>query len=213
MSALWDGLAAPVQDALWLLILLTPAGAIGGWVLRHGQPWPLVRAMLWRFRGANALFVLLIALSMGCGIALLAQERGLRTGTAAAAGKFDLIVAAPGNETTALLATVYLRPGAMGLVSGADYTEIAAMPGVTFAAPMVFGDSVDGAPLVGTIADFVAHLSDGEMSGRLFERLEEAVAGAYAPVGLGQSFTPVHGAGGAAFSALDQAAHEGWVFE
>ena len=81
MSDLWDGLSPWTQDALWLLALLLPALVIGVLVLRGLRPWPLVRAMLWRFRGVNALFVLLIAVAVGLGIALLAQERGLRAGT------------------------------------------------------------------------------------------------------------------------------------
>ena len=100
MTALWDSLSVPVQDALWLAMLLVPALAVGGLVLRGLRPWPLVRAMLWRFRGPNLLFLVLIAVAVGLGIGLLAQERGLRAGTAAAADKFDMIVAAPGSEMT-----------------------------------------------------------------------------------------------------------------
>ena len=89
MSALWADLPVLAQDILWTLLLLLPALVVGIATLRGYAPWPLVRAILWRFRWPAAMFVLLIAISVGMGIGLLAQERGLRRGTAQAADKFD----------------------------------------------------------------------------------------------------------------------------
>ena len=212
MMALWDGLSAPAQDALWLVLLLLPAVVTGLLVLRGLRPWPLVRAMLWRFRGPNLLFVLLIAVAVGLGIGLLAQERGLRAGTAAAADKFDLIVSAPGSETTMLFAAVYLQPSDVGLLPGAIYDEVASHPEVALAAPLGFGDSYAGAPVVGTIAEFVTHLSDGAIEGRMFETSDEAVAGAFAPVGLGEDFEPAHGIGDVALTEDNAHAHAGAGF-
>merc|ERR1711938_288396 len=100
MSALWAELPVLAQDILRTLLLLLPALVVGLLTLRGYAPWPLVRAILWRFRWPAAMFVLLIAISVGMGIGLLAQERGLRRGTAQAADKFDLVVAAPGSELT-----------------------------------------------------------------------------------------------------------------
>jgi len=213
MSDLWDGLSPWTQDALWLLALLLPALVIGVLVLRGLRPWPLVRAMLWRFRGVNALFVLLIAVAVGLGIALLAQERGLRAGTAAAADKFDMVVGAPGSEMTLLFAAVYLQPSDVGLLSGAAFDEIASHPSVSLAAPLGFGDSYAGAPVVGTVADFVHHLGEGRIEGRIFETSGEAVAGALAPVGLGERFEPAHGMGDLATEAENLHAHAGAGFE
>ncbi|OWU70602.1 ABC transporter permease [Marinibacterium profundimaris] len=212
MNDLWSGLSAPVQDGLWLLLILLPAVVTGVLVLRSLRPWPLVRAMLWRFRGPNLLFVLLIAVAVGLGIGLLAQERGLRAGTAAAADKFDLIVAAPGSEVTMLFASVYLQPSDVGLLSGTIYDEVATHPEVALAAPLGFGDSYAGAPVVGTIADFVTYLSDGAIEGRMFETSTEAIAGAFAPVGLGERFEPAHGTGDVALDADNAHAHAGASF-
>ncbi|MBB1491322.1 MULTISPECIES: ABC transporter permease [unclassified Paracoccus (in: a-proteobacteria)] len=203
---LWAGLPAGVQDALIVLALLLPGLVAGIIVLRGFAPGGLVRAMLRRFAGTNAAFVALIALSVGLGAALTAQERGLREGSARAAAPFDVIVAAPGSEITMLMAAVYLQPSDVPLLTGAQYAEVSQAPGVELAAPLAFGDSYEGAPLVGTTADFVTHLAGDLAEGRLFEAVDEAVAGAFAPVEVGASFTPVHGHGPEAES------HEGSAY-
>lgn len=198
MIELWDGLPPMAQDALWTGFLLTPALLIGALVLRGYAPWPLVRAILWRFRWSAVMFTLLIAIAVGMGIGLLAQERGLRRGTAQAADKFDLIVAAPGSELTVMFAAVYLQPSDMPLISGAMYQQIATHESVSIAAPLAFGDSVGTAPVVGTTADFIRHLSEDQVTGRLWQTSAEAVIGALVPMQVGQDFTPAHGEGDAA---------------
>jgi putative ABC transport system permease protein len=208
LAALWAGLSADVQDALVALALLAPGLLAGIAVLRGLSPWPLVRAMLGRFSAANAVFVVLIAVAVGIGVGLTAQERGLRQGSARAAEKFDLVVGAPGSEITLMLAAVYLQPSDVPLLSGAQYAEIAATERVALAAPIAFGDSHVGAPVVGTTAEFVSHLSGGLAEGRLFETAEEAVAGAYAPVALDETITPAHGHGPAA----EDDAHAGFAY-
>ncbi|MDT8854688.1 ABC transporter permease [Paracoccaceae bacterium Fryx2] len=198
MHDLWADLSPAVQDALLALLLIAPGFLAGALVLRALRPLPLVGAMLRRFVVVNGLFVALITVSVGLGVGLLAQERGLRQGSARAAEKFDLIVAAPGSEVTVMLAAVYLQPSDMPLVTGPQYAEIAGADGVAFAAPIAFGDSHLGAPVVGTTTDFVTHLAGPLAEGRLFSTAGEAVAGAYAPVAVGGSFTPAHGHGPAA---------------
>lgn len=208
MSDLWAGLSPDAQDLLLVLALIAPGLVLGAIVLRGLNALPLAGAMLRRFAWVNALFVLLIALSVGLGVALLAQERGLRQGSARAAEKFDLIVAAPGSEVTAMLAAVYLQPSDMPLLDGGQYAEIAAAPGVALAAPIAFGDSHDGAPVVGTTVDFVRHLAGDLAEGRVFETATEAVAGAFAPVAVGAEFTPAHGHG----PAVEHGAHDGHAY-
>ncbi len=205
MRLIWDTLPALAQDIALLIVLLLPALLTGLLVLRGYAPWPLLRGFFGRFRWSAALFVLLIAISTGMGIGLLAQERGLRRGTAQAADKFDLIVAAPGSELTALFASVFLQPSDMGLVSGAAYAEIARHEQVSIAAPLAFGDSYGAAPVVGTTAEFLRHLSEGQIDGRLWQDHAEAVVGALVPLETGASFTPAHGVGDAA----DPEAHGG----
>ncbi|MBE9638303.1 FtsX-like permease family protein [Salipiger mangrovisoli] len=198
MRVIWDSLPGAAQDLALLIALLVPALITGLLVLRGYAPWPLLRGFLGRFRWSALLFVLLIAISTGMGIGLLAQERGLRRGTAQAADKFDLIVAAPGSELTALFASVFLQPSDMGLVSGNAFAEIAGHSEVEIAAPLAFGDSHGAAPVVGTTAEFLRHLSGNRVEGRLWHDHAEAVIGALVPLEIGEGFTPAHGIGDAA---------------
>ncbi len=198
LADLWADLPAVVQDAGVTLGLVLPALLVGLLALRGYAPWPVIGAMLWRFRWANALFTALIAVSVGLGVGILAQERALARGTAAAADKFDLIVAAPGSEITAMLAAVFLQPSALGLLDGAAWEAVAGAEGVTLAAPLAFGDSVGRAPVVGTTAAFAAYLSGGAIEGRMFAAPQEAVAGAAAGLALGDTAAPAHGFGPAA---------------
>ena len=198
MSDLWYSLPALAQDIALTFALLLPALLVGALVLRGFAPWPLTRAILWRFRGASVMFVLLIAISVGMGIGLLAQERGLRRGTAQAADKFDLVVSAPGSELSVMLAAVFLQPTDMPLLDGATYDEIASHENVSVAAPLAFGDSYGDAPVIGTTAEFARDLADDRIEGRMWQASDEALAGALVPLGVGESFTPAHGHGDAA---------------
>ncbi|SMX44441.1 ABC transporter permease [Actibacterium lipolyticum] len=195
MLELWHGFSATAQDVVTLCALALPIAALGVVLPRGFAPIPLIRAILWRFRWANALFVLLIAVSVGLGVALLAQERGLRAGTAAAADKFDLIIAAPGSEVTMMLASVYLQPADAGLLDGVTYASIATDARVAMAAPLAFGDSYQGAPIVGTTAEFVTHLAGPIAQGRIWGDHADAVIGADVPLAVGDGFEPAHGVG------------------
>ncbi|MBJ3776258.1 ABC transporter permease family protein [Acuticoccus mangrovi] len=201
---LWDRLPALAQDGLTFLALLLPALLVGVAVMAGHRPLALVGAMLRRFPFTNALFVLLIAASVGLGVGLIAQERGLRIGTARAAEKFDLVLAAPGSEITMLLAAVYLQPSDVPLLGGDVYAEVTENPHVSIAAPIAFGDSYDGAPVIGTTPDFAGHLAGPLAAGRMFATEREAVAGARVPLAIGDEFTPAHGVGASA----DEEAHE-----
>ncbi|SNY91257.1 putative ABC transport system permease protein [Cohaesibacter sp. ES.047] len=208
LSGYWDMLPNGMQDALLLLVYLLPTLLIGFVVVRGMRPLPLVRAMLWQFRWSNLVFVLLIAISVALGVGLIAQERGLRRGTAKAADKFELIVAAPGSEVTNVMATVYLQASDMPLLDGTIYNAVANHEQVDFAAPIAFGDSYHGAPVVGTTADFLDHLSGSLAEGKAFEGYFDAVAGADVPLAIGDAFTPAHGVGDGA----EEGAHEGTHF-
>lgn len=205
MRDLWDGLPVLAQDLIVCGALVAPLLAVAAILVRGYTPFPLTRAMLWRFRWANLLFVLLIAVSVGMGIGLIAQERGLRRGMAQAADKFDLVVSAPGSELTMMLAAVFLQPSDVGLLDGAAYNEVATHENVDIAAPIAFGDSYGDAPVVGTTADFVNHLTDGGLDGRMWQTTGEAIAGAAVPLAIGDGFEPAHGVGDAA----EHGAHEG----
>lgn len=202
---LWDGLSVTAQDATALGLLLLPTVLVGLVVLRGFRPWGLVRALLVRHRWVSAGYVALIAVSVGLGAGVISQERALREGTARAAQKFDLIVSAPGSEVTMMLAAVYLQPAAVELLDGAAYAQIAAADHVAFAAPIAFGDSFQGAPVVGTTPEFIAHMADGNLAeGRNIEGVFDAVAGALVDVPVGATIEPTHGVPGTALADNDE---------
>lgn len=186
-----------VENALILLVTLLPVVVIAVLVLRGfgvgALLWAIVRRQAW----ISVVFTSLIALSIGLGVGLIAQERGLREGTARAADKFELVVAAPGSEITAMLAAVYLQPSAVALVDGEAYRNVAEHPNAELVAPLAFGDSFNKSPVVGTTSEFVAYLAEALAQGRLFQTPTEAIAGARTPLGVGDQFTPQHGRGDA----------------
>ena len=105
------------------------------------NPWPVIAACLRRYRWTAAAFTLLVAAGVSLAVALISQERALRAGSARAADRFDLIVAAPGSQTDALLTSVFLRPGAPRLLSPEVTARLLNDPRAAFVAPLAFGDS------------------------------------------------------------------------
>ncbi len=157
------------------------------------NPLPILRALWARNPFTVALFVALVAVAVALGIAISAQERALRQGSARAADRFDLIVAAPGSQSDLLFAAVYLRPSAVELLPGPEAHRILMDKDAEFAAPLAFGDSYNGAAVVGTTADFVTHLSGGLADGRVFATRDEAVVGALVTANPGEAITIRHG--------------------
>lgn len=157
------------------------------------NPFPLAWATLNRNKLTSLLFIAIVALAVALGVAISAQERALRQGTARAADRFDLIVAAPGSLTDLLFSAVYLRPAAVELLPPAVTAELLAEPAAEFTAPIGFGDSIEGAPVVGTTAAFVEHLSQGLAEGVGFAAVDEAVVGALSPHRVGDELHVQHG--------------------
>lgn len=208
LSQVWHSLDPLAQDISLLCLLLLPTAVAGGIVLRGFALWPLLRALIRHTPGTSAIFTALIALSVAIGTGLTAQERALRAGTAEAARAFDMIVAAPGSEITTMLAAVYLQPTALPLLDGETYARISEHPRVALAAPIAFGDSHDGAPVVGTTAAFVEHLAGGLAEGGMFTDLSHALAGALIPLQIGDRFAPAHGHG----TTADAEAHGDFTY-
>lgn len=156
------------------------------------NPFPVVLSLFQRNRVTLAFFVVLITFAVGLGIAITTQERAVRQGSARAADKFDLVIGAPGSPFDLVLASVYARPSAMGLVDGVTLAQIMADPMVEFAASIAFGDSANGFPIMGTTARFVEHLSGGLIEGRMFTAPEQAILGANLPFALGERLYAAH---------------------
>lgn len=158
------------------------------------NPLPVVLSLLQRNRITLIFFVVLITFSVALGIAITTQERAVRQGSARAADKFDLVVGAPGSPFDLVLASVYARPAAMGLVSPEDMARLLDEPQAELVAPIAFGDSIGGFPLMGTTADFVRYLGGETSEGRLFESPFEAVLGANVPLAVGHEVFAAHDA-------------------
>lgn len=158
------------------------------------NPWPLVVADLRQHRGGAVAIVLLVALAVALGVAVSAQERALRQGSAQAADKFDLIIGARGSETQLVLSAVYLQAAAIQLLPPSILADLTNDPSVKLASPIGFGDSHGGHPIVGVVPAFVAHLADGSLAeGRVFAQLDEVVVGAAVDLRPGDGFHPTHG--------------------
>jgi putative ABC transport system permease protein len=157
------------------------------------NPLLIIWASLRQYRFSALAFVLLIAAGTSLSVAIISQERALRTGSARAADRFDLVVAAPGSRTDALLTSVFLQPGSARLLSPAVTARLLNDSDAGFVSPLAFGDNIRGAPVVGVTAALVEHLSNGLAEGRLFQDRHEAVVGSASPLSIGQKFRPAHG--------------------
>ena len=159
------------------------------------NPLPVVVADYRRNRLLVIVTLALVAIAMAIGVAVIAQERALRQGSARAADDFDLLVGAPGSPTQLVLTSVYLRLQSIPLVDGAVLAKATVAKGVRYAAPIAFGDNHLGHPIVGTIAAFAARGGAlAPSSGRLFARRGEAVVGANVALPIGARIRPEHGA-------------------
>jgi len=158
------------------------------------NPFPVVVADYRRNRLLVGITLALIAIAVAIGVAVIAQERALRQGSARAADDFDLLVGAPGSPTQLVLTSVYLKLQSIPLLGGKVLAQAATATGVRYAAPIAFGDNHGGYPIVGTIADFASRGSALQPTeGRLFAKRGEAVVGAGVPLSIGAVIHPEHG--------------------
>ena len=161
------------------------------------NPWPVVLADLRALKWVAWLAPLLIAIAVAIGIAVSAQEAGIRRGSTQAADDFDLVIGAPGSQTQLVLTAVYLQPEALPLIDGSVLNALAADARVRGVAPIAFGDVVRGYPVVGTTAGFVTRWGRiAAAEGRVFAAEGEAVVGADVKLALGATMTPAHATAG-----------------
>lgn len=173
------------------------------------NPFPMVLADLRALRWTAPAIILLIALAIATGVAIGAQERALRRGSATAADDFDLIVGAPGSQTQLLMSAVYLQPDALPLLDGRLLNTLFADQRVAQVAPIAFGDVSRGYPIIGTMAAFAGRWGRiAPSEGRLFASEGEAVLGADVRYRLGDTITPFHGVAGHAATPGEADAEE-----
>ncbi|PRX08678.1 UNVERIFIED_ORG: putative ABC transport system permease protein [Martelella mediterranea] len=147
-----------------------------------------------RLWAGSAVIVLLIALATALGVTITLQERALRLGSARASEKFDLVVGAPGSETQLVLSSVFLQPSDLPLMDGDVLPALNEDPRVDWAAPIGFGDSYAGYPIVGTTTALINATVPGFSEGDIFAREGEAVIGSAVDLDVGAEIKPMHGA-------------------
>lgn len=158
------------------------------------NPFPVAAATIRRHPATTIVFICVVAIAVALGVGVSALERAFRSGSAAAAERFNLIVAAPGSQFDVVLSTIFLQPKAVQLLDPSVVAKLVADPRAEFAAPIGFGDNVNGFQVVGTVAPFVTNLSGGLAAGRMFAADGEAVVGADTPFLEGDILQPAHGA-------------------
>lgn len=152
-----------------------------------------ILADLRRLWAGAAVVILLVALATALGVTVTLQERALRLGSARAADKFDLVIGAAGSETQLVLSSVFLQPAPLPLMPGEVLAKLSKDPRVAWAAPIGFGDSFAGYPLVGTTRALISSTVSGFAEGRMFEQEGEAVLGAAVKLPVGAEIKPMHG--------------------
>lgn len=151
-----------------------------------------ILADLRRFWSGAIAIIILLALSVALSSVVTLQERAVRLGTARASDKFDLVIGAAGSDTQLTLSSVFLQPSPLPLMSGAMLGKLANDNRVAFAAPIGFGDSAMGFPIVGTTTELISSLSPELAEGALFSRLGEAVIGSAVDLPVGARVNPMH---------------------
>ncbi|MDO3432608.1 FtsX-like permease family protein [Rhizobium sp. CBN3] len=150
-------------------------------------------ADLRRLWAGSLVIVLLVAFATALGVCVVLQERALRLGSARAADKFDLVIGAGGSETQLVLSSVFLQPSPLPLMPGEVLARLAVDPRVDWAAPIGFGDSFSGYPIVGTTTKMSNKLSGDFAEGKAFTHEAEAVIGSAVKLSLGDEIKPMHG--------------------
>ncbi|QIB35734.1 ABC transporter permease [Ancylobacter pratisalsi] len=151
-----------------------------------------IQADLRRHWAGVVAVTLIVALATALGVVVTLQERALRLGSARAAEAFDLVIGAPGSETQLVLSSVFLQAAPLPLMPGSVLAGLLADPRVAWAAPVGFGDFVEGSPIVGTTSALVEGVG-GVSQGRAFEHVGDAIIGASVGMRIADTFHPQHG--------------------
>jgi putative ABC transport system permease protein len=144
--------------------------------------------LAWSSLGSRRFVVLLTVACIGVGSAVLIVVEQIRTQAREAFTRsvsgVDLIVGPRGGSVELLMGVVF-RTGTPGRgMSFESYLQIAALPGVTWALPVSFGDSHHGYPVMGTDASYFNHFRYGRSqplafaAGSAFSDTFDAVIGA-----------------------------------
>jgi putative ABC transport system permease protein len=165
--------------------------------------WLLLRNLRTRAT-ENALTVVAVAIGVAVALAVPLILASLREGVIRASNSFDLLIAARGSPTQAVLNTIFYQEAPVGNVPYSVYEKLERDPRTAKLIPLGFGDNYNGSPVVGTSPKFF-ELSEGPgkpplyglSSGRAFQKPFEAVIGAAVArqtgLKLGDTFKSAHG--------------------
>lgn len=177
--------------------------------------WIVVRNL--RVRAlATALTLLGVALATATALMVPLVLRSLERGAAEAIQVFDLLIAAKGSPTQAVLSSLYLLQPPIANLPYPLYERLAQDPRGRHVVPLAFGDSYRGLPLIGTnLQVFELRLKPTLppyfrlRQGRPFQTTYEAVMGARAAretgLKIGDEFLSAHGF----FATQEEAAEAG----
>lgn len=185
--------------------------------------WMTLRTLRGRL-GALLITVAAVALATATALSVPLMTRQVERGAQDAAQVFDLLIAAPGSGTQAVMSSLFYLDAPTGNVPRRVYEDLRTLPGTRRAVPVALGDSHHGLPIVGTTkAFFDQRLKPSAppyfkvARGRLFASVRgeaaEVVVGARAAkdagLTLGSTFHGTHGLEEPAGEAEGEHGHEG----
>ncbi|WP_018467750.1 ABC transporter permease [Calidithermus timidus] len=153
---------------------------------------------------STSLTLLGVALATATALVVPLVLRSLERGAADAAQVFDLLIAAKGSPTQAVLSSLYLLQPPIANLPYATYEQLVQDPRGRYVVPLGFGDNYQGFPLLGTNAQLFELRLKPTLppyfrlrQGRSFQAPYEAVLGARAAqatgLRLGDEFLSAHG--------------------
>lgn len=162
-------------------------------------PFRVIYADFKRLWGGALILILLIAVATAFSIVVNLQERALREGSARAADRFDLVIGAAGSEAQLVLSSVFLQPSQLPLLNARFLNELRQNPQVEWAAPLAFGDSYMGMPVIGTDDSLISNRNIQYAADRsqtdenIFRSEHDAIVGAATGLTIGDKVIPIHG--------------------
>lgn len=159
------------------------------------NPCVFVSALLKKHKYTNLCFILIVAFSIGLGVALSSQENAFRSATSHSSDKFDLLIAPSGSKIDLLLNVIFLKFSPLELLESSKWISLLDEKNVEFVAPLVFGDSFNKYPVVGTIPSFIQHLANGDIDGSVPVSTYDIVIGNKVDLSLGEIIEITHGHG------------------
>ncbi len=162
--------------------------------------WRTLRSRL----GAVLITLLAIALATATALVVPLVVSQVERGAKDAAQVSDLLIAAPGSATQALMSSIFYLDTPTGNIPEHVYTNLLNAPGTARAVPLALGDQYLGFPIVGTSPQFFEqtlgptygpyyHIAQGKMFSQPFDAVIGAGVAQQAGLHIGDTFVGQHG--------------------